>query len=90
VPEFEQVLFRPGPTGILREVVRTRHGFHIVAVDRRIAGKMLPFELVHSRIAERLAAMVEERALCQYISILAGEAEICGADLKSSPTPLVQ
>ncbi len=90
VPEFEQSLFRLGPAGILREIVRTRHGFHVVPIDRRIPGKMLPFEMVHRRIAEQLEALVEGRAPCQYISILAGEAEIHGADLKSAPTPLVQ
>ena len=41
VPEFEKALFRLGPTGVLRELVRTRHGFHILAVDRRIPGKKL-------------------------------------------------
>ena len=69
VPEFEQALFRLGPTGILREVVKTRYGFHIVAVDQRIPGETLPFEAVRERIAERLKASVEERALRQYVSI---------------------
>jgi hypothetical protein len=32
VPEFEHALFRLGPTGILGELVKTRHGFHIVAI----------------------------------------------------------
>ncbi len=90
VREFEQALFRLGPTGILREVVKTRHGFHIVAVDQRILGETLPFAAVHERIAERLKASVEEHALRQYISILAGEAEIVGADLQSAKSPLVQ
>jgi hypothetical protein len=57
---------------LFRLVVKTRHGFHIVAVDRRIPGKM-PFEVVCDRIAERLKASVEEQALRQYVSILAGE-----------------
>ncbi|SDR59367.1 peptidyl-prolyl cis-trans isomerase C [Rhizobiales bacterium GAS113] len=90
VPEFEQAVFRLGPTGILREVVKTRHGFHVVAVDQRIAGETLPFEAVFDRIAERLKAQVEERALRQYVSILAGRAEIAGADLESASSPLVQ
>jgi peptidyl-prolyl cis-trans isomerase C len=90
VPEFEQALFRLGPTGILPELVKTRHGFHIVAVDQRIPGEALPFEAVRERIAERLAAAVEERALRQYVSILAGQAEIVGVDLAGAPTPLVQ
>ena len=90
MPEFEKAVFRLGPTGLLREVIKTRHGFHIVAIDRRIPGETLPFEAVQERIAERLTAGVEERALRQYISILAGDAEIVGADVQGAKTPLVQ
>jgi peptidyl-prolyl cis-trans isomerase C len=90
VPEFERALFRLGPTGLLREVVKTRYGFHIVAVDQRIWGTRLPFDIVRERIAERLRATVEEKALRQYVSVLAGQADIQGADLKATGTPLVQ
>lgn len=90
VPEFEQALFRPGPTGILREIVKTRHGFHIVAVDQRIPGRTLPFEVVRDQIAERLKVSVEGRALRQYVSILVGQAELVGVDLQGVKTPLVQ
>jgi len=90
VPEFEQALFRLGPTGILRELVRTRYGFHIVAIDRRIPGKNLPFEIAHDHIAKRLSSSVEEKGLRQYISLLAGQAEIDGVDLEASVSPLVQ
>ena len=90
VPEFERALFRLGPTGILPELVKTRHGFHIVAVDRRIPGETLPFEVVRDRIAERFKANVEERALRQYVSFLAGQADVRGVDLNAAPTPLVQ
>jgi peptidyl-prolyl cis-trans isomerase C len=90
VPEFEQALFRLAPTGILRELVRTRYGFHIAAVDRHIPGETLPFDVVRDRIAARLKTRVEERALRQYVSILAGQAEIIGATLQGAETPLVQ
>lgn len=90
VPEFEHALFKLGPTGILRELIKTRYGFHIVAVDRRIPGRTVPFEAVHERIAERLKTMVEVRALKQYVSVLAGQAEIKGVDLNAAETPLVQ
>lgn len=90
VPEFEQALFRLGPTGILRELVKTRHGFHIVAIDRRIPGHTLPFETVYRRVAERLEASCEEQALRQYVSILAGVAELVGVDLERATSPLVQ
>lgn len=89
-PEFEQAVFRLGPIGLVRELVRTRHGFHIVAVDQRIPGKRLPFELARDEIAERLRLIVEEKALRQYIGILAGQADIQGADLNGTEIPLVQ
>ena len=90
VPEFEQALFRLQPTGILRELVKTRHGFHIVAIDQRIPGATLPFEAVRDRVAERLKAGVEARALRQYVSILAGQAKVTGLDLRSATSLLVQ
>ena len=90
VPEFEQALFRLGPTGILRELVKTRYGFHIVAIDQRIPGRKLPFEMACDRIAKRLSSSVEEKALRQYVSLLAGQAEIDGVDLEASASPLVQ
>ncbi|MGE0750307.1 MAG: peptidylprolyl isomerase [Variibacter sp.] len=90
VPEFEKALFRLGPTGILRELVKTRYGFHIVAVDQLIPGRTLPFEIAHERIAAHLRAVVEEKALRQYVSVLAGRADIEGVDLAASTSPLVQ
>jgi peptidyl-prolyl cis-trans isomerase C len=90
VPEFEKTIFRLGPTGLLRELVKTRHGFHIVTIDQRIPGKRVPFDMVRDEIGERLRAMVEEKALRQYISVLAGRADIQGADLDGTKIPLVQ
>jgi peptidyl-prolyl cis-trans isomerase C len=90
VPEFEHALFREGPTGILHEIIKTRYGFHLVAVDQRIPGETLPFEVVRERIAELLKASAEERALRQYVSILAGQAELTGVDLQIADDPLVQ
>ncbi|HLX99036.1 MAG TPA: peptidylprolyl isomerase, partial [Roseiarcus sp.] len=89
-PEFEKAIFRLGPTGLMRELVKTRHGFHIVAIDQRIPGKRLPFDLAREEIAERLRATVEEKALRQYVSVLAGKADVHGADLNGTQIPLVQ
>ncbi len=88
VPEFEQALFRLDAHGILRHLVKTRHGFHIVAVDQSVPGETLPFEAVRDQIAERLKTGVDARALRQYISILAGKAEIAGVDISGAPAPL--
>jgi peptidyl-prolyl cis-trans isomerase C len=90
VPEFEQVLFKGTWTGIHAQLVKTRFGFHIVAVDRRAAGHQVPFEAMQEQVAERLVASVLERALAQYVRVLAGRADVRGADLGAVATPLVR
>jgi peptidyl-prolyl cis-trans isomerase C len=90
VPEFEEAL--PGlPVGVVApEPIRTRFGLHVVKVERRIEGRELPFEMVRERIAGWLDEKVRRTAIQQYISILAGKAEIVGIDVAASPSPLVQ
>ena len=90
VPEFEKAVFKFGASGILRDIVKTRHGFHIVAVDQSIPGKLLPFEIAREQIAERLRTHVEEKAMRQYVSVLAARAEIIGVDFDAASSPLVQ
>jgi len=90
VPEFDKAVFGTQATGVLPTLVATRYGFHIIAVQRRIPGQRLPFDAAADRVAEYLAARVEERALKQYIEVLAGRADIDGADLNAAASPLVQ
>lgn len=90
VPEFEAALFATNATGILPGLVKTRYGFHIVAIDRRIEGDRIPFAAAAAQIGERLSASVERRAVLQYVTILAGQAEIDGVDLAAAASPLVQ
>ena len=72
------------------EPIETRFGLHIMALDRRIEGRDLPFELVRERIAEWMGEKVRRVAIRQYVSILAGRADIKGIDLAASASPLVQ
>jgi peptidyl-prolyl cis-trans isomerase C len=76
--------------GLNHEPVESRYGVHVVRLDRRIDGRQLPFELVRERIADYLDNAVQHRALQQYVSILAGRAEITGVDLPAARGPLVQ
>jgi len=89
-PEFEAELFGPGATGLLARLVRTRYGFHIVAIDGRVAGRLLPFEVVQDRIAAHLVGEVQRKALAQYVAVLAGKAQLEGVDLAAAASPLVQ
>ncbi|MGK7865035.1 peptidylprolyl isomerase [Falsiroseomonas sp. E2-1-a4] len=90
VPEFEEALARITVGSIHPEPVETRYGLHIVALDRRIEGRDLPFEMVQGRIAEWMGEKVRRAAIRQYVSILAGRADIQGIDLDASASPLVQ
>lgn len=90
VPEFEKAVFEGDTIGILPQLVRSRYGFHIVAVDKRIAGEQLPFEAMAGKVADELRAASERRALGQYVRVLAGRAGLDGVDLDAAASPLVQ
>ncbi len=90
VPEFEAAVFADQSIGILPRLVSTRHGFHIVRVDRRVPGKSVPFDAVREQIADMLSEEVQRVALRQYVSLLAGRAELCGVELGATASPLVR
>lgn len=90
VPEFERALASLPVGEVAREPIETRYGFHVVRVDRRIEGRDLPYEIARPRIAAWLDDKVRRVAIRQYISLLAGRAEITGIALDGSTTPLVQ
>jgi peptidyl-prolyl cis-trans isomerase C len=80
-PEFERALHNMPVGSLAGEPVATRYGFHIIRLDRRIAGRELPFELVADRIADYLADSVRRRATAQYIARLISRSEISGIDM---------
>ncbi len=90
VPEFEAALFGDSSIGILPRLITTRYGFHIICIDRRVAGTIVPFDLVRERIAALLSEHVERTALRQYIGLLAGQAELRGVSFGAGTSPLVQ
>jgi peptidyl-prolyl cis-trans isomerase C len=90
VPEFESALRDMVPGVIHPEPVETRYGFHVVRLDRRVDGAMLPFDLVRDHIAGYLDEAVRRRAQQQYVSILAGRANVTGVVLAAARGALVQ
>ncbi|WP_431820499.1 peptidylprolyl isomerase [Burkholderia sp. F1] len=89
-PEFEAALFDSDALGVLPRLVNTRYGFHIVRVERRVAGEAVPFDEVDTRIASFLAERVRRNAMRQYVAILAGGARVEGIALDGANGPLVQ
>jgi peptidyl-prolyl cis-trans isomerase C len=90
VPEFEAALRGMIPGLVHAEPVESRYGLHVVRLDRRVDGEVLPFDLVRDRIADYLDEAVRRRAQQQYVSILAGRAQVAGVDLAAARGPLVQ
>jgi peptidyl-prolyl cis-trans isomerase C len=90
VPEFETFLFNLEPGQICPVPVKTRFGYHVLRLDRRIEGRQLPFEAVRDKIAGYLRDHVWRRAVSQYLQLLVGRAEIRGIALNGASTPLVQ
>jgi peptidyl-prolyl cis-trans isomerase C len=90
VAEFEKAIFNDKTIGVLPKLVTTRHGFHIIAVDQRIDGKQLPYEMVCERLAAELRQRSEARALSQYVRVLAANAEIEGVELETAVSLLLQ
>ncbi|MGI9405068.1 MAG: peptidylprolyl isomerase [Hyphomicrobiaceae bacterium] len=83
-PEFERALFELSEGETTMEPVETPYGLHIIRLDRKIAGQVLPFEVVRERIASYLSEKSRRAATAQYLARLASQSEIAGVDM---PTP---
>jgi peptidyl-prolyl cis-trans isomerase C len=80
-PEFEQALIALEPGHLCEAPVATRYGFHVIRLDRKHAGRTLPYEVVAGRIADYLRESVRRRADAQYVARLVSAARIEGIEL---------
>lgn len=87
-PELERALATMDEGSIT--LVRSRHGFHVLRLDRRVAGKQLPLEQVSAWIADHLRKSSKRRAIAQYVQLLTAQARIDGIELTAADSPLVQ
>lgn len=85
VPEFEAALGLMAEGAISDAPVETRYGLHLIRLDARIRGEVLPFSAVlpHLREAQEKAEWV--RASRAYVGELAARAEVTGIDLAEMP-----
>ncbi|MCY1405802.1 putative peptidyl-prolyl cis-trans isomerase Cbf2 precursor [compost metagenome] len=89
VAEFEKRLLRREP-GLLETPLESRYGLHVVELLEREGGEPLSYEQARPQIAMHLQAQVLQRAISQYIGVLAGESEIEGFEFAGADNPLVQ
>ncbi len=87
VAEFEAALIEIPVGTIAVKPVKTRYGYHIIALDRKIEGEILPFETIKDRLQAWLEAKTWSKAVSQYIAILIGKSEITGIQLDRVETP---
>jgi peptidyl-prolyl cis-trans isomerase C len=80
-PEFEEALIALEPGQLCEAPVATRYGFHIIRLDRKHDGRVLPYEVVAGRIADYLRESVRLRADAQYVARLVSAAKIEGIEL---------
>jgi peptidyl-prolyl cis-trans isomerase C len=71
-------------------LVASRHGFHVLRLDRRAAGKQLPLEQVRGWVENHLRETSKRRAIAQYLQLLTAGARIEGIELAAADSPLVQ
>lgn len=90
VPEIETFIMALEEGQICPVPVMSRYGAHVLRLDRRVDGMDLPYEAVAETVARHLATHAWQRAVSQYLRILAGRARIEGIDLGATMTPLVQ
>jgi len=82
VPEFESQLFSCN-LGLVEHSIESRYGVHVVVIDHREPGKLLPFALVKDKIRDYLNERVRHKAIAQYINLLGSEATIDGFQLEN-------
>lgn len=65
-----------------REPVRSRFGWHVLRLQRRIEGRTLPYDVVRERIADMLEARSWSMAAARYVGGLAARAQVQGVAIE--------
>lgn len=80
-PEFARALAALGEGETTREPVETRYGFHIIRLERRFPGQVLPLAAVSGKIAAYLVERSRRLASAQFVARLVSAAEITGVEI---------
>ncbi len=83
VSEFEAVLEELGPGEMTGKPVESRYGYHIIRLDDRVQGRVLPYDIVRPRIAEALEKASWTREARRFVRGLVSSAKVSGVDIES-------
>ena len=89
-PEFARELFGRSEIGVLPQLLHSRFGLHIVAIDAREPGRLPAFEQVREAVAQQMRQHHQISAVRQYLQTLAADARLQGVELAQATSPLVQ
>jgi peptidyl-prolyl cis-trans isomerase C len=78
VPEVQAGLEALSEGKTAREPVRSRFGWHILRLHRRIEGRVVPFDVVRPKIADMLEARSWSVEATRYVASLAARNEVEG------------
>lgn len=81
VPEFEAALAGMEEGAITAEPVETRYGFHLIRLDARARGEVLPFEAVLPQLREAQEKVGWVQASRGYAAGLLARAELSGVSI---------
>jgi len=81
VPEFEAALSTMEEGTVSQAPVESRYGFHLIRLDARVRGEVLPFSAVLPQLREAQEKAGWVRASRAYVEELAGKAVVTGIEL---------
>lgn len=84
VAEFEAALLSLAQGEIADEPVESRYGFHIIRLDARADGEILPFEAVETALRTALEKAAWVRASRAFVDTLAEQASVTGITLRAA------
>lgn len=87
VPPVQAALDALGDGETSPAPVRSRFGWHVIRLHRRIAGRTLPFEAVEAKIGETLGARSWTLGATRYVAALAARARIEGVTVEPAGEP---
>jgi len=81
VPEFESALDALNAGEMAPEPVESRYGFHVVRLNAKAVGDILPFDAVKTQISEAFERAAWGRAAKAFVNDLVEGAQIVGLDM---------
>ena len=84
VPEFESALRGLGEGETTPEPIPTRHGWHVIRMESKAEGDVLPYATVEPKLRMAMEKRAWGQGVRDFVDTLVDTAEITGVDLKET------